>query len=230
MLMTLVASVTASPRAALTSVRPLHARLASSMSSGTVRRPPRWRRSRLAALSSSPRRRSSGRMANAPRRVYPAAHGHFASADIYNAEPAELGFYCLCSKRPRTTHCQTVPVPPLRLEDTPSSSHPPGLTMSRSTSRIGLRLTQRPTWPCCVPWRTSSTSGSSSVARHQHASHRGLVSLAGRRVRRWARDDLAVAACHVYNNATRAAAVVRVPGKPRSSSRRLQRTMRPSMS
>ncbi len=31
--------------------------------------------------------------------VYPASHGPFASADIYNAEPAELGFYCLCSKR-----------------------------------------------------------------------------------------------------------------------------------
>ena len=27
------------------------------------------------------------------------AGGPFASADIYNAEPAELGFYCLCSKR-----------------------------------------------------------------------------------------------------------------------------------
>ena len=31
--------------------------------------------------------------------VYPRTHGPFASSDIFNAEPAELGFYCLCSKR-----------------------------------------------------------------------------------------------------------------------------------
>ena len=31
--------------------------------------------------------------------VFPAAHGPFASGDIFNAQPAELGFYCLCSKR-----------------------------------------------------------------------------------------------------------------------------------
>ena len=31
--------------------------------------------------------------------VYPASHGPFSSGDIYNVEPAELGFYCLSSKR-----------------------------------------------------------------------------------------------------------------------------------
>eukprot|EP00947_MAST-08B_sp_MAST-8B-sp1_P001965 g1965.t1 len=31
--------------------------------------------------------------------VFPAAHGPFSSADIYNVEPAVLGFYCLSSKR-----------------------------------------------------------------------------------------------------------------------------------
>lgn len=31
--------------------------------------------------------------------VYPAMHRPFASCDIFNVQPAELGFYCLCSKR-----------------------------------------------------------------------------------------------------------------------------------
>ena len=31
--------------------------------------------------------------------VFPANHGPFASHDIFNVQPAELGFYCLCTKR-----------------------------------------------------------------------------------------------------------------------------------
>ena len=43
--------------------------------------------------------------------VYPSRYGPFASGDIYNVEPAELGFYCLCSKR---TANDTLPDCPMR--------------------------------------------------------------------------------------------------------------------
>ena len=147
--------------------------------------------------------------------VYPAAHGPFASADIWNVEPAELGFYCLCSKR---TDNDTLPDCPKR---TAVAQRHAELLTSAGFDYVALDITN---------WPQVNAATDVAVLRPLENLFDLWLALRSRGINTpaiavWCLSPVAAYADghettwqwlldHVYNNATRAPLLwSRVPGK-----------------